>query len=375
MSFFVIVLSIWSLMHLYVGWRLAGVPWLVTHLSPRIVPSLLVLLWLSFPIARLLLAKKLDVIALPLELIGTTWVGVVFLLFVALLTADTLTLGGWLLPRLAPQLRGWAALAGLALALVALLQGQRPPAVIEYEVALPGLPPERDGLTLVALSDLHLGSLIGERWLSARITQVDLLNPDLIVLVGDLIDSDHDRAGPLRSTLQRLRAPLGVYAVLGNHDVYAGAEHSTRLVESADIIVLRNRTVEITPGLHLAGIDDPATLRRAAGEDRRLDIALAAPRSGATLLLAHTPDLHTAEAAAAAGAGLMLSGHTHGGQIWPFNELVRRRYPLFLGRYDVAGLSVLVGRGTGTWGPRMRLWHRGEILRVRLRAAPAAGPI
>ncbi len=367
--FFVVVLGIWSLLNAYVGWRLVGVPWMAAHLPARALGALLVLLWLSFPTARLLLAKKLDAIALPLEVVGATWIGVLFLLFVALLAADVLTLGGWLLPRLAPQIRGWAALAGLGLALVALIQGQRPPVVIEYEVRLPGLPPERDGLTLVALSDLHLGSLIGERWLSARIAQVDTLHPDLVVMVGDLIDSDHNHAAPLRADLQRLRAPLGVYAVLGNHDVYAGAEHSARLVESAGITVLRNRTVELAPGLHLAGIDDPATLRRPAAGDHRLTTALATPRSGATILLAHTPDRHTAEAAAAAGLGLMLSGHTHGGQIWPFSELVRRRYPLFIGRYDVAGMTVLVGRGTGTWGPRMRLWRPGEILCLRLRSS------
>lgn len=366
--FFVVVLSIWSLLNLYVGWRLAGIPWLAAHVSPRSLAALLVLLWLSFPVARLLSASRLALIGRPLEFVGSTWIGVLFLLFVALLAADTFTLGGWLLPRLAPQLRGWAALAGLALALAALVQGLRPPVVREYELTLPGLPPGRDGLTLLVLSDLHLGSLIGENWLAARVAQVNALAPDLVVIAGDLVDSDLDRAVPLAPVLARLHAPLGVWAVLGNHDAYAGAAGATRFAESAGVSMLRNRTVELAPGLQLSGIDDPATLWRSAGDDRRLATALAGPRPGATILLAHTPDAHTAEQAASAGVGLMLSGHTHGGQIWPFGELVRRRYPLFAGRYQVAGLTVLVGRGTGGWGPRMRLWHPGEILRLRLRA-------
>jgi hypothetical protein len=366
--FFVVILGIWSLLHVYVGSRLAGVPWLAAHLSPRTLIALLVLLWLSFPAARLLAAGKLAFVGRPLEFIGTTWVGVLFLLFVALLVADTLTLGGWILPRIAPSLRGWAALGGLALALVALVQGLRPPVVRDHEVTLPGLPPERDGLTLVVLSDLHLGSIIGERWLGALVAQVDHLHPDLVVIAGDLVDADLDQAVPLRATLQQLHAPLGVWAVLGNHDVYAGADGAARFAESAGISVLRNRTVEIVPGLHLAGIDDPATFRSLAGPDRRLAAALARPHPGATILLAHTPDSHTADEAAAAGVGLMLSGHTHGGQIWPFGFLVQQRYPLFTGRYEVGGMTLFVGRGTGTWGPRLRLWHPGEILRIRLRA-------
>jgi len=84
-----------------------------------------------------------------------------------------------------------------------------------------------------------------------------------------------------------------------------------------------------------------------------------------TVLLSHTP--WQAEKAANFGASLMLSGHTHGGQIWPFGYLVRRVYPLLGGRYEVAGMPVIVCRGTGTWGPRMRLWRPGEILRVTLR--------
>ena len=93
--------------------------------------------------------------------------------------------------------------------------------------------------------------------------------------------------------------------------------------------------------------------------------ALAGVTPGATILLSHTP--WQAEKAARAGVGLMLSGHTHGGQIWPFGYLVRRVYPLLAGQYDVDGMAVIVCRGTGTWGPPMRLWPPGEILRVTLR--------
>ncbi len=371
--FFVVVLGTWTLLNAYVSWRLAGLPWLAAQVGPRWIAGALALLWLSYPAARLLSARGLHALAQPVEFVGSSWIGVLFLLFTALLAVDILTLGGWLLPKFAPQLRSGAVLVASALAGFALFQGLRAPVVREHEVVLPGLPREHDGLALVVVSDLHLGALIGEGWLSARIAQIEALQPAAVLIAGDLVDSDLDGATALQPVLKQLRAPLGVWAVLGNHDVYAGAKRVVDFAEGAGVQVLRNRAVEIAPGLHLAGIDDPATLRRGGSADRRLADALAAPRTGATILLAHTPDTHTAEAAATAGAGLMLSGHTHGGQIWPFGYLVRARHPLFVGRYEVGAVTVLVGRGTGTWGPRLRLWQPGEILRLRLRAPAPVG--
>ncbi len=366
--FFVVVLSVWTALNAYVGWRIAGLPWVAAHLGARWTALGFALLWLSYPAARLLAARGFGTVARSIEFVGANWIGVLFLLFTALVLAELVTLGGWLLPALAPRIRTGAALAGLALAGIALVQGLRAPAVREHDVVLPGLPRERDGLTLVVASDLHLGTLIGRRWLAARIAQIEALRPDAVLLVGDLVDSDLDGALSLQPTLATLRAPLGVWAVLGNHDVYAGTPRVVAFAEGAGVQVLRNRSASPAPGLTLAGIDDPATLRRGGAADQRLAAALATPRSGATILLAHTPESATAEAAAAAGAGLMLSGHTHGGQIWPFGHLVEKRHPLFVGRYSVGAMTVLVCRGTGTWGPRMRLWHRGELLRLRLRA-------
>jgi predicted MPP superfamily phosphohydrolase len=373
--FIAVFLSVWSMLHAYAGWRLSGVPWIAARVGARPLALALILLGLVYPVARILASRGFNGIAQPLEFAGALWVGVLFLLFAAVLATDVVTLGGWLWPRFAPVLRGWAALAALALAAVAIVQGLRPPVVSEHEVALPGLPAERDGLTLVVLSDLHLGALIGERWLAARIAQVDALRPDAVVIAGDLVDFDLDGALSLQATLHRLHAPSGVWAALGNHDAYAGAERVVRFAEGASVKVLRNRATEIVPGLRLAGVDDPAQIHfsgTAVKPDRNLSLALAGPHTGATVLIAHTPDSHLAEAAARAGVGLMLSGHTHGGQIWPFGHLVNLLHPLFAGRYEVGGMTVLVGRGAGTWGPRMRLWHRGEILRVRLHVAPVA---
>ena len=137
------------------------------------------------------------------------------------------------------------------------------------------------------------------------------------------------------------------------------------LFEEANFTLLRNEWTEIKPGLVLAGVDDLTGRGRNTQSGDPISQALVGRLPGATILLSHTP--WQVERAAKAGVGLMLSGHTHGGQIWPFDYLVRSRYPLLEGRYEVDGMTVIVCRGTGTWGPRMRLWHPSEILHVTLR--------
>jgi predicted MPP superfamily phosphohydrolase len=237
--------------------------------------------------------------------------------------------------------------------------------VQSYEVRLAGLSNEMDGKVLVAMSDLHIGSLIGKRWLAARVAQVREEQPDLVVLLGDLFEGHGQPQEELLPILRRLSAPLGIWAVAGNHEFHGPDNKSIHLIDAAGIKLLRNRWIEVRPGFILAGVDDLTAKYRAGRNGDFISQALAGRPPGATVLLSHTP--WQAHRAAGAGASLMLSGHTHGGQIWPFGYLTRRTYPLLGGRYEVDGMPVIVCRGTGTWGPRMRLWRPGEILRVTFR--------
>jgi predicted MPP superfamily phosphohydrolase len=373
-AFLAVVLTVWAAMHGYVFWRLASVPVVAAHVPPRVLFWAAVALAASYPVARFLNAWKLETIGRPLEMVAATWIGVLFLLFSTLVIADVITLGGWFLSSQTPAIRGWTAVVALALSAVALVQGLRPPVVREGEVSLAGLPRERDGLVLVAVSDLHLGTLIGRRWMAHLVARIDGLKPEVVVIVGDLVDGEVGRLEPLLPVLKTLRAPLGVWAVTGNHEYYAGLDRSVRLLKAAGYTVLQDRWAEVAPGLVLAGVDDLTARRQFGRADRAIEKALARAAAaglanrppGATILLSHSP--LQAGTAAAAGAGLMLSGHTHDGQIWPFGYLVRLSYRLLGGRYDVGGMPVIVCRGTGTWGPRMRLWRPSEILRITLRA-------
>jgi hypothetical protein len=349
-------------MHIYVFWRAASVPFVDRHVSRKILIGAGVILWAIFFFGRVIGHGGTGVLAGTLEFLGMTWMAVLFLAFISLLAIDLATLFGFLMPRLSPSLRGWALLIGLVLSLIALFQGLRPPVVEKYEVSLPGLPDAMDGKVLVVLSDMHLGSQLGERWLAARIAQVNAQRPDLVVLLGDIFEGHGPPKEQLIEILKGLSAPLGIWAVPGNHEFHGGGDMS--LFEEVSFKLLRNGWAEVRPGVVLSGVDDLTSRRRKGQGGDPISQALVGRPPGATILLSHTP--WQAERAAKAGVGLMLSGHTHGGQIWPFDYLVRNRYPLLEGRYEVNGMTVIVCRGTGTWGPRMRLWRPSEILRVTL---------
>lgn len=362
--FGIILISASTLIHLYVFWRAASVPMVARHVPRKLLFGAGASLWAVFFSARVFGHGGTGPLAAVLELVGMNWMGVLFVTSVCLLVVDVVTLFGFLMPRQARSFRGWAIAGAGALSLVALFQGFRSPVMQSYEVSLKDLPHELDGTVIVAMSDLHLGSQRGERWLADRVAEVNAERPDLVVLLGDIFEGHGPPQSDLLLTLGHLSAPLGVWVVPGNHEFHEDQGTSMSLMEQAGLHMLRDRWAEVRPGLVLAGVDDLTALRRAGDRRDSLSAALAGRPPGATILLSHTP--WQAERASSAGVGLMLSGHTHGGQIWPLGYLTRLIYPLLEGRYEVGSTTVIVSRGTGLWGPRMRLWRPSEILRVEL---------
>jgi predicted MPP superfamily phosphohydrolase len=360
------VLSLlFALLLVYVLWRSASVP-LFSRVPRWGIVALGIGLGGIFLLGRTLGHGGSGAIAAAVELVGMTLLGWVFLVSLSLLVVDLLTLFGRAAPRRAPWLRGGALAVWTLLAAFALVQGFRAPAVVSHEVTLPGLPPALDGTVIVAVSDAHIGSQLGPEWFSERLGEVAALEPDLIVFLGDMFEGHGDPVGDLAG-LSSLRPPLGAWFVEGNHDTpREDRPDRSGILEAAGVRRLVDQWAEIAPGLVLAGVRDLSRHRRNGGDDAPLDRALAGRPAGATVLLSHSP--LQLERAAGGGVGLMLSGHTHGGQIWPFGVLVRTVYPVLAGRQDVDGMTVIVSRGMGTWGPRMRLWRRGEILRLVLRA-------
>ena len=383
--FLIVALSIWAALHAYVVWSVGRTPFVAEHLSRRALIVGAVLLGVSYLLGRVLDWRDLPTLAYPFELVGAVWIGVVFLIFMAVVLCDLVRLPVLLLlPETssegalltaAANLPAVGAAVALLLGAIGAVQHARGPVVIEQEVRLQGLPVERDGTVLVQISDLHLGSLLGGRWLEHRIAEIGALRPDVVAVVGDLVDGNAAHVERLLPQLLRLRAPLGVWAVTGNHEFYAGLGRSVKLMEEAGFSVLRDGWAEVAPGLVFAGLDDltarhqnlPQGVPARPALEQWLDTTLAGRPAAATVLLSHTPWL--VERAAALGVGLMLSGHTHDGQIWPFGYLVAMQYPFLGGAYDVGAMRLVVCRGTGSWGPPLRLWRRSEIVRIVLRSA------
>jgi uncharacterized protein len=364
-----ILILICSLIHIYVFWRISSIPFVKRFITLRCLLLTGLILWAVLFSGLFLGHDRTGVLASALELFAMTWMAVLFLIFIAILAADIFTGFGFILPRLAASIRGYALITGIFLSLIAFIQGHRAPVVDNYEVRISKLSNESNGTVIVALSDLHVGSQLGDQWLTSRVAQVNKLKPDIIVLLGDIVEGhSNDKDDVFGKILSRLSAPLGVWAVLGNHENFSrGDNGNDSIFKKAGIPVLRGTWKEIKPGLILAGVDSihHQTNESDAVQDL-ITPALAGRPDGATILLSHVPV--GSEKAAKAGVDLMLSGHTHGGQIWPFSYLVQASYHLISGEYNINGMPIIVSRGAGTWGPRMRLWKPGEILRVNLRA-------
>jgi predicted MPP superfamily phosphohydrolase len=243
--------------------------------------------------------------------------------------------------------------------------------IIDVEVKLRKLPRALDGFTIVQISDLHVGMTIDRPFVQRVVDHANGLSPDVIALTGDLVDG---KVADLRddvAPLAQLRARHGVFAITGNHEYYSGADAWIAEITRLGARYLRNERVTIGAGdvsFDLAGVDDySAAGFPGHGEDLAAAVAGRDP-ARALVLLAHQP--RQVRRAALHGVDLQLSGHTHGGQIWPWHYIVRiQQGGLLAGRYEYQGTQLYVTRGCGYWGPPVRLLAPLEITRVILRAA------
>jgi predicted MPP superfamily phosphohydrolase len=263
----------------------------------------------------------------------------------------------------------------VALALVATglgLRGAlRPPADVRVEIPLKRWPRALDGFRIVQISDIHIGPILDRRFARHLVERIAALEPDLVAVTGDLVDGGVTQLADEVAPLAELRARHGVFFVTGNHDHYSGASAWAAKTGELGWRVLRNQRVEVEAEgvvFDLAGVDDHRgdMIGGEGGED--LDAALAGREpERPCLLLAHDPS--TFKRASEMGIDLQLSGHTHGGQIWPFYWFVRLAIPFVAGRYRRGDAELYVSRGTGFWGPPLRLFAPAEITEILLRSA------
>lgn len=364
--------AILALLHLYIGLRL--LPALDVGIAGVALGA--VLLALSTALVRIgLVAPSLrrSRWSGALSWAGLLAMGLFSSLFVLTLLRDLVSLVLALAGAGGPV---WTHDSALAVPLVALLvtaigfvNARRVARVVRVEVPIAGLPPALDGYSIAQISDIHVGPTIKRPYLNAIVNKVNALKPDAIAVTGDLVDGSVQRLAVHTAPLARLSAPDGTFFVTGNHEYYSGAEQWIAEVRRLGLRVLMNEHVIRRRGdasLMIAGVTDYTAqhFNPAHKSDPQQAIA-GAPRDLAVkILLAHQP--RSAPAAADAGFDLQLSGHTHGGQFFPWNLFVPLQQPFVAGLNRVRSLWVYTSRGTGYWGPPKRFGAPSEITLVRL---------
>jgi len=381
---FVLLLALVGSAHYYVWVRLVRDPALPALLA-RILSYSLIFLFAAIPGTLFLRRSSLANVTQPLVWVAMTWLGFLLFLVLALGAAD-LGRGLWELARTAgdappldPNRRqvaarlvaGAAALLGASLGLVSVRSALARVRLRKLEVTLARLPQALSGIRIAQWSDVHVGPTIHKDFIETIVEQTNAIAADLIVITGDLVDGTVADLAEHVAPLARLKAKYGVYFVTGNHEYYSGAEEWCAELGKLGVRVLRNERVSIgddSASFDLAGTDDHSAKRFGNGHGENLEQALAGrDPSRELVLLAHQPK--TILEARNHGVGLQLSGHTHGGQIWPWTYLVRLQQPVVAGLARFGESLVYVSNGTGYWGPPMRLGAPAEITELTLRSS------
>ena len=390
------LLLISSLLHAWVGWRIA--PSLATVAA---FPQGAALFWVLLVASALLMPMGVAARRLSKGLAATalTWLGLLCMglfssLFVLTLLRDALLVLAWG----GVMLAGWFGLSvpdlgnlvtlqtasavavpllGLAATVWGFWNARRTARVVRVDVPIAGLPAALHGFTVAQISDIHVGPTIRQKYLQRIVARVNGLGADMVAITGDLVDGRVRDLQPHVAPLAGLKSTHGTFFVTGNHEYYSGAHAWIDELRRLGLTVLMNEHVVLhhgngkvsslnTAALVLAGVADYGAHH--FDEAHRSDPAkaLAGAPAGASvrLLLAHQP--RSAQAASSAGFDLQLSGHTHGGQFWPWNHFVKFQQPFTAGLNKLKNLWVYTNSGTGYWGPPKRFGVPSEITHLRL---------
>jgi uncharacterized protein len=358
----------------YVGWRLLS----GLSLGPVAIAACIVLLigcCLFIPFSMRTRALQNRKLADRLAWVGLTAMGFFSSLFVLTLLRDVVLLGAYLfLPG--GQARFWvepSAQATLYLSLFVTLAGliiaRRRPRVVEIKIPVVDLPHALHGFSIAQISDVHVGPTIKRGFVEGIVRRVNELKADMIAVTGDLVDGSVQQLSAHTAPLAGLTARHGAYFVTGNHEYYSGERAWTEEIRRLGLRVLKNEHVVLQhdgASLILAGVTDYSAhhFDPAQRSDPAAALHGAPINAGAKVLLAHQPS--SAMAAANAGFDVQISGHTHGGQFWPWNLFIHFFQPFSSGLHRLKNLWIYVSRGTGYWGPPNRFGVPSEITRIRL---------
>ena len=377
--FFLMVLAVYTLVNFYIirrGWQALA----LRPVGRWVFVGIAAYLFLAFPLSRIL-ARWLPAAAT----VFLSWVGGFFMaamiyavLFVLLI--DILRLANRLahfFPRFVTAEPGraamaafWVVIAVIGLTLAGGFVAAVFPRLRTYDFAIARKESARDKLDVVMISDVHLGAIWGDGHLRKMVSRINDLRPDLILLPGDIVDMDVSKAEEeqMSATLRGLRAPLGVFAVLGNHEYYGGAEKNIAYLEKAGVRVLQDESVTLSGTVTVAGRKDLTAAQFGDKRKTLKEVLETADRRYPLILMDHQP-FHFEEAEQA-GVDLELSGHTHAGQLFPITLINKAMYEQNWGPWRRGATQYYVSCGAGVWGMPVRTGGISEIVQLRLTLRP-----
>jgi len=367
--FLVTFLSIYGAMHLYLFLKARSA--LIPGFGVSVATALFLTAMVVAPIGvRLLERQGMHLASRYLAYLAYTWMGLLFFFVWLGLCLDVFNLCMRILSQLSGSISSrfvWTGRQSFIFLMLGVLFLGVWSAYSAWQIRVDRvvlkttkMPTQMEKLTIAQISDVHLGPMVGEKRLGRIIRLLERAGPDVLVSTGDLVDAQMDRLNNLAAMLAKVNPPLGKFAITGNHEFYAGIGQSERFLKAAGFTLLRNERLSLAGQLNIVGVDDPVGRRRyhTKKPDEKGLLAGLNPEK-LTLLLKHRP---TVEKESLGKFDLQLSGHTHGGQIFPFNLVTQLFYPKEDGLHRLEKESVLyVSRGTGTWGPPMRFFSPPQV--------------
>lgn len=374
--FFSIAILLLGLINFYVslrGWQaVSSVP----VLKPYYLP-LVLFLSLSYVVGRILERVSLNWLSSTLVWIGSFWLAAMTYFVLTLLAVDLLRLINYFVPffplfmtqdyERAKLITALIVTVGVTLTIILGYINAKNPRIKILNINIPKNSHPTKSLNIVVASDIHLGTIVCKTRLEHIVEKINALDPDLVLLPGDIVDED---LGPvikqnLGETLRKIRSKFGVVGITGNHEYIGGVEEAYRYLIAHNIIVLRDSVIKINDSLYVVGRED-LSVRQFTGKRRKpLDeIMTGVDKTLPVILMDHQP--FRLEDAVQNGVDLQLSGHTHHGQLWPFNFISKKVYEVSWGYKKKGDTHIYVSCGVGTWGPPVRTGNTPEIVNIRL---------
>jgi uncharacterized protein len=376
--FIIIFFSLYGGLSYYIGLRgWQGIGSSIPMLNSRIYWIIFWIASISYILAQLLERYLPLFLSETFEVIGGYWMAAMFYLLLVLPIIDLIRLLNRrirFLPERFTQNESTAlmvsvfVLISLTLLMIYGTWSGRSPRVSKYDIHISKEGGKPDKLKVVMVSDIHLGNIIDNSRLTVMVDRINELEPDLVLIPGDIIDS---RLEPftrqrMAENFRRLKTRYGVFASLGNHDGMGGsADDTTREFENAGMRVLRDEVLLINDSFYIIGRDDPAVFRGRDGKRKDLaEILEGVDRSKPIMLMDHQP--RELDAAEKEGIDLQVSGHTHRGQFFPNNLITNKIFEVDYGYLKKGNFNTIVSSGFGTWGPPIRIGSRSEIVEIRI---------